>query len=166
MPAVLHLIGIPILFLAGCSSGDLVKPEALAGGEEFKIAVMETAFNRKAGDVTSFADAKTAGYAAIQMHSGQPKGMNKSDPIHPSTSLEIGKDPSVLESWKQTSEELGLKIISLCAGSLNACQVWGRDYEVSMRIAKQTIDACDYLDVPIMLFPFFGNSRFQESDVA
>ena len=51
-------------------------------------------------------------------------------------------------------------------GSLNACQVWGRDYEVSMRIAKQTIDACDYLDVPIMLFPFFGNSRFQESDVA
>ena len=161
-----RLTSILILFLAGCSSGDLDVPEPLAGDEKLKIAVMETAFDRKAGDVTSFADAKAAGYSAIQMHSGQPEGMNKNNPIDPATSLEIGKDPSVLKSWKQASEELGVKIVSLCAGSLNACQIWGRDYEVSMRIAKQTIDACEYLEAPIMLFPFFGNSRFQDSDVA
>jgi|GEM_PF-461699 len=128
-----------------------------------KIAVMETAFGKR-GDVTSIQDAMSAGYAAIQMHSGQPKGFKK--PIDQSIGLEIGKDPAVLESWKAASAEQGVQIISLCAGTLNKCQIWDRDREVAMRIAKQTIDACQKLDAPIMLFPFFGPSKFQDSDEA
>ena len=129
-----------------------------------KIAVMETAFNKR-GDVTSFQDAKAAGYAAIQMHSGQPDGMRQ-DPIDPSTGLAIGNDPHILDDWKKVSTEHGVEIVSLCAGSLNKCQIWDKDRKVAMRIAKQTIDGCHRLGVKIMLFPFFGPSRFQDSDLA
>lgn len=121
-----------------------------------RIAVMETAFKKRA-DVSSFLDAKNAGYAAIQMHSGTPDRK---------TGLPIGNDPAILQSWKKASEEHGVKIISLCAGSLNNCQIWDRDRELAMRIAKQTIDACATLDARLMLFPFFGPSKFQDSDDA
>lgn len=129
-----------------------------------KIAVMETAF-KKRGDVTSIKDAKAAGYNAIQMHSGVPKGFNKK-PIDQSLGLEIGADPSVLKSWMKASKEHDVEIISLCAGSLNKCQIWDRDREVAMRIAKQTIDGCHTMGVHVMLFPFFGPSNFQTSDEA
>ena len=128
------------------------------------IAVMETAF-RKTADVTSFADAKDAGYNAIQMHSGMPDAMRKKS-IDPSTGLAIGEDSSIIPSWKQASEEHGVEIISLCAGCLNKCEIWDKDREVAMRVARQTIDACHQLDVKVMLFPFFGPSNFQDSDEA
>lgn len=128
------------------------------------IAVMETAFNKRA-DATSFQDAKEAGYTAIQMHSGMPQEIRKK-PIDSSTCLAIGKDPSLLEAWKKASSEHGVEIMSLCAGSLNKCEIWDKDREVAMRIAKQTVDACESLDVHTMLFPFFGPSDFQTSDEA
>ena len=131
---------------------------------EARIAVMETAFGKRA-DVTSLEDAKQAGYPAIQMHSGHPKKISKK-PIDPKTSLAIGRDPAILKSWKTASSETGVRIISLCAGSLNRCQIWDRDREVAMRIARQTIDACEALDVHVMLFPFFGPSNFQTSEAA
>ena len=40
--------------------------------DDSKIAVMETAFNKRA-DASSFEDARKAGYNAIQMHSGMPR---------------------------------------------------------------------------------------------
>lgn len=130
-----------------------------------RIAVMETAFGKRA-DVTSFEEAHKAGYRAIQMHSGSPAGMSRKKPIDPKAGLEIGRDPSILDSWKKASQEHGVEIVSLCAGSLNPCQIWDRDREVAMRIAKQTIDGCHRLGVKTMLFPFFGPSNFQESDEA
>ena len=134
--------------------------------EEFraKIAVMETAFKQQA-DVRSLEDARQAGYRAIQMHSGMPPGFRKK-PIDPSAGLAIGADPSIIESWREASDQHGVEIISLCAGCLNKCEIWDRDREVAMRIARQTIDACHSLRVKIMLFPFFGPSRFQTSDKA
>lgn len=129
-----------------------------------KIAVMETAF-QKQGDVSSFLDAKRAGYSAIQMHSGMPAAIRKK-PIDPSLGLAIGSNPSIVKSWAQASEENGVEIISLCAGALNRCQIWDRDREVATRIAKQTIDACHSLGLKVMLFPFFGPSNFQTSDEA
>ena len=130
-----------------------------------KIAVMETALGTRA-DVASFQAAKVAGYTAIQMHSGQPAGMSKKEPIDKKTGLAIGSDPSILQSWKKASAEHGVEITSLCAGSLNACEIWDKDREVAMRIAKQTIDGCHTLGIHVMLFPFFGPSNFQESDEA
>jgi sugar phosphate isomerase/epimerase len=132
-----------------------------ANADEPSIAVMETAFGKQ-GDVSSFQDAKTAGYAAIQMHSGMPKAIRQKQ-IDPTVGLDIGKKPSILQSWKEASEKQGVKIISLCAGSLNRCEIWDRDREVAMRIAKQTIDGCQALNVKTMLFPFFGPSNFQTS---
>ena len=129
-----------------------------------KIAVMETAFQKR-GDVTSFRDAQNAGYNAIQIHSGVPLGFGKKS-VSPSSSLAIGDDPSILESWKTAAQKHGIEIVSLCAGSLNKCQIWGRDREAAMRISKQTIDACHTLDVSTMLFPFFGPSNFQTNDEA
>ena len=129
-----------------------------------KIAVMETAFRKKA-DASSFQDAKQAGYTAIQMHSGMPEAI-RNRPIDSSAGLAIGNDPSLLRSWQSAAEQHDVKIISLCAGSLNRCEIWGRDREVAMRIAKQTIDGCQTLNVPTMLFPFFGPSEFQTSDEA
>ena len=129
-----------------------------------RIAVMETAFGKRA-DASSFADAKAAGYRAMQMHSGQPSGVRKGG-VDPGASLAIAGDPALLESWRKASIEQGVEIVSLCAGSLNKCQIWGRDREVAMRIAKQTIDGCHVLGVKTMLFPFFGPSKFQDSDEA
>lgn len=132
--------------------------------EPAKIAVMETAFNTRA-DVGSFELAKRAGYSAIQMHTGMPEGLSKK-PIDRSLSLEIAANPSVLPSWQAASKKHGVEIISLCAGSLNKCQIWDQDREVAMRIAKQTVDGCHKLGVRVMLFPFFGPSKFQTSDEA
>ncbi|MGI9470530.1 MAG: sugar phosphate isomerase/epimerase family protein [Rubripirellula sp.] len=135
-------------------------------GEEpsSKVAVMETAFRQQA-DASSFRVAKDAGYHAIQMHTGMPDGMRK-QPIDHSVGLAIGADPSLLNAWKQAAKEHDVEVISLCAGSLNKCEIWGRDREVAMRVAKQTIDACHELGVGVMLFPFFGPSDFQERDEA
>ena len=128
------------------------------------IGVMETAFNQRA-DVSSFAAARKAGYRAIQMHTGNPTGA-KSDKSQQSWGLPLASDPSILESWRQASDENDVHIISLCSGCLNKRKIWGKDREISMRIAKQTIDACKALQVPVMLFPFFGPSNFQTDDVA
>jgi len=128
-----------------------------------KIAVMETALGKR-GEASSLLDAKNAGYNAIQMHSGVPEGFKK--PIDSSLGLPLGKDESVVESWKAASQKHGVEIMSLCAGSLNKCEIWDEDREVSMRIAKQTIDACHALNVKTMLFPFFGPSNFQTNDEA
>lgn len=139
-------------------------PESDSPSRSAKIGVMETAFS-KTGDARSFAAAKNAGYWAIQMHSGNPPGMRKK-PLDQSLSLPIGDDPEILKTWQAESEKHGVKIVSLCAGSLNRCQIWDRDRELSMRIAKQTIDGCHTLGLPVMLFPFFGPSDFQTDDVA
>ncbi|MEM7475374.1 MAG: sugar phosphate isomerase/epimerase family protein [Planctomycetota bacterium] len=133
--------------------------------QDSKVAVMETAFGKRA-DASSFEDAKMAGYSAMQMHSGQPEGMQRNKPIDSSIGLAIADDPSQLARWKEESRKHGVDIISLCAGSLNRCQIWDKDREVAMRIAKQTVAACEKLDVKVMLFPFFGPSNFQESDEA
>ena len=129
-----------------------------------KIAVMETAFKKRA-NATSFADAKKAGYHAIQMHTGNPKG-DTSDKSQQSWGLPLGNDPNILKSWKEASKKHDVKIISLCSGCLNKREIWGKDREISMRIAKQTIDACKTLDINLMLFPFFGPSNFQTDDDA
>ncbi len=129
-----------------------------------RIGVMETAFNKR-GDVKSFAIAKAAGYTAMQMHSGMPTGMKKKDHDQ-SAGLPIGDDPAILESWIAASEKHGVEIISLCAGSLNKCQIWDRDRQLAMRIAKQTIDGCEKVGSNVMLFPFFGPSNFQKNDAA
>lgn len=133
-----------------------------AAEADAKIAVMETAFSKR-GDVGSFALAKEAGYTAIQMHSGNPPGMSKKGHDQ-SASLPIGTNPAILDSWIAESEKHGVEIISLCAGSLNRCQIWDRDRELAMRIAKQTIDGCDKVGCEVMLFPFFGPSNFQKDD--
>jgi len=129
-----------------------------------RIGVMETAFNKR-GDVKSFALAQAAGYTAIQMHSGNPPGMKKKGHDQ-SASLPIGDDPAILDSWIEESKKHGVEIISLCAGSLNRCQIWDRDRELAMRIAKQTIDGCEKVGSSVMLFPFFGPSNFQKNDKA
>ena len=129
-----------------------------------RIAVMETAFNKRA-DASSFLDAKKAGYRAMQMHSGMPDAIRKK-PIDPAIELEISKNPALLNEWKKAADEHGIEVVSLCAGSLNRCQIWDRDRKAAMRIAKQTVDACHTLGVKRMLFPFFGPSNFQESDEA
>lgn len=142
----------------------LLVTAASAEQSEHKIAVMETALGKR-GDATSIEDARAAGYQAIQMHSGIPIGFSDK-PIDPSSGLPIANDPSLLEAWQKASRQHDVEIISLCAGSLNKCEIWGRDREVAMRIATQTIDACKRLDVHVMLFPFFGPSNFQTSDEA
>ena len=130
--------------------------------DDSKIAVMETAFNKRA-DASSFEDARKAGYNAIQMHSGMPAG-KRIKKIDPSFNLELATDAKVIERWKEESLKHQVKVISLCAGSLNKCEIWGADRELAMRIAKQTIDACEALGVEVMLFPFFGPSKFQTGD--
>lgn len=129
-----------------------------------QIAVMETAFQKKA-QASSLLDAKRSGYDAIQMHSGMPEAILQK-PIPHTLDLPIAQDPHVLASWKEASRTHGVQIVSLCAGSLNRCEIWDRDRDVAMRIAKQTIDACHELAVPTMLFPFFGPSKFQDDDKA
>ncbi|MDE0937865.1 MAG: DUF1080 domain-containing protein [Mariniblastus sp.] len=171
----------------GCTNGALTADESVAGPiylqgdhtavayrnitltpiihpnkNESKIAVMETAFNKRA-DVSSFEDARKAGYSAIQMHSGMPVG-KKIKKIDSAYSLDLATKKNLIQQWKDASSEHNVKIISLCAGSLNKCEIWGRDRELAMRIAKQTIDACHALDVKIMLFPFFGPSKFQTGE--
>lgn len=142
-----------------------IQTDGDAAEKSSKIAVMETAF-RKSGDVSSIEDAKSAGYSAIQMHSGKIVGAKKKQPIAPDSGLAIGSDPKIVKAWKEAAEKYQVKIVSLCAGSLNKCQIWDRDREVAMRVAKQTIDACHELGVNVMLFPFFGPSNFQEDDEA
>jgi sugar phosphate isomerase/epimerase len=139
-------------------------PQANSEDGRSKIAVMETAFQKRA-DASSLADARQAGYSAIQMHSGMPQGFRKK-PLDRSAGLAIGLDPTIVQSWRGASEQYRVEIISLCAGCLNKCRIWDRDREAAMRVARQTIDACHDLDVSIMLFPFFGPSNFQSSDEA
>lgn len=162
-----------IISLPNISCGQVATPERSNSGNqpnvfqehsEPKIGVMETAFKKRA-NLTSFVDAKKAGYRAIQMHTGNPKGP-ASDKSQQSWGLRLGSDPSITKSWQAASEKHGVKIISLCAGCLNKRQIWGKDREISMRIAKQTIDACESLNVDLMLFPFFGPSNFQTDDDA
>lgn len=129
-----------------------------------RIAVMETALKTRA-DVKSFALAKEAGYTAIQMHSGFPPGMKKKKQDQ-SKGLPIGDDPKILDSWIAASKKHDVEIVSLCAGSLNKCQIWDRDRELAMRIAKQTIDGSHKVGSNVMLFPFFGPSNFQTNDAA
>ena len=81
-------------------------------------------------------------------------------------SLDLATKKNLIQQWKDASSEHNVKIISLCAGSLNKCEIWGRDRELAMRIAKQTIDACHALDVKIMLFPFFGPSEHKKMSTA
>ena len=140
----------------------VLTPILPANRESSKIAVMETAFNKRA-DGSSFEDARKAGYNAIQMHSGMPP-RTKNKKIDPEFNLELATDKNVIERWKEEALEHQVKIISLCAGSLNKCEIWGADRKLAMKIAKQTIDACQELDVEIMLFPFFGPSKFQTGD--
>lgn len=147
---------------AECQDGQ--SPVTAAQSSRTKFAAMESAFH-KLGDVTSILDAKQAGYSAIQMHTGMPAAI-KRKPIVSDLSLDIGKDPSIVQSWHKASQKHNVQIISLCAGALNRCQIWDRDREVAMRIAKQSIDACHTLKVETLLFPFFGPSNFQTSDVA
>lgn len=156
-PISLCLFSVAVMLCVVPSQASSEEPRA-------KIGVMETAFAKRA-DVSSFRDAKQAGYAAIQMHSGTPAGFRKKS-IAPSSSLPLADDPAIVESWRKASQEHGVEIISLCAGSLNKCQIWERDREAAMRVAKQTVDACHTLDVRTMLFPFFGPSNFQDSDEA
>ena len=127
-----------------------------------KIAVMETAFSKRA-DASSFKDARDAGYNAIQMHSGMPAG-KKIKRIDPGFNLDIATDKELIQRWKEESLKHQVKIISLCAGSLNKCEIWGADREIATKIAKQTIDACHELGVEVMLFPFFGPSKFQTGE--
>jgi len=129
-----------------------------------RIAVMETAFKTRA-NLKSFAMAKEAGYTAIQMHSGIPAGMKRKGHDQ-SQGLPIGEDPAILDSWIAESKKQGVEIVSLCAGSLNGCQIWDRDRELAMRIAKQTIDGSHRVGSNVMLFPFFGPSNFQTDDAA
>lgn len=159
---------IPCLVHGQVDSVEKLKPAGVdqlsAEIQPIKVAVMETAFKKRA-DVTSLIDAKKAGYKAIQMHSGNPKG-DRSDKSQQSWGLKLGSDPSILKSWKTASEKHGVKIISLCCGCLNRRQIWDKDREISMRVARQTIDACHELEINLMLFPFFGPSNFQTNDEA
>ncbi len=137
---------------------------ALAQSSAPRIAVMETALGNQA-DPKSFKAARQAGYRAIQMHTGMPDGIRKK-PIDAKSSLPVAEDAALLPAWQKASQAEDVEIISLCTGCLNRCEIWGKDREVAMRVAKQTVDACVQLDVEVMLFPFFGPSKFQESDEA
>ena len=159
---VIHFAMFCVTFLFVASSEGQEKTQPILTNA--RIGVMETAFNKR-GDVKSFALAKEAGYSAIQMHSGNPPGMKKKGHDQ-SASLPIGKDPAILDSWIAESKKHGVEIISLCAGSLNRCQIWDRDRALAMRIAKQTIDGCEKVGSNVMLFPFFGPSNFQKDDKA
>ncbi|MGI9497225.1 MAG: family 16 glycoside hydrolase, partial [Mariniblastus sp.] len=140
----------------------VLTPIVSTNQDDLKIAVMETAFNKRA-DASSFEDARRSGYNAIQMHSGMPAG-KKIKKIPADFNLELTRDKEIIERWKEAALKHQVKVISLCAGSLNKCEIWGADRELAMRIAKQTIDACEALGVEIMLFPFFGPSKFQTGD--
>lgn len=140
----------------------VLTPIVSANQDELKIAVMETAFNKRA-EASSFEDARRAGYNAIQMHSGIPAG-KKIKKIPADFNLELATDKKIVQRWKEESLKHQVKVISLCAGSLNKCEIWGADRELAMRIAKQTIDSCHELGVRVMLFPFFGPSKFQTGE--
>jgi sugar phosphate isomerase/epimerase len=162
------VLSVPYIALGQVDTAERSSPEIeaqlLTNSKPIKIAVMETAFKKRA-DVTSFVDAKKAGYNAIQMHTGNPKG-DRSDKSQQSWGLRLASDPSILKSWQAASKKHDVKIISLCAGCLNRRQIWGKDKEISMRIARQTIDACHALEINLMLFPFFGPSNFQTDEEA
>lgn len=140
----------------------VLTPIVSANQDDLKIAVMETAFNKRA-DVSSFEDARRSGYNAIQMHSGMPAG-KKIKKIPADFNLELTRDKEIIERWKEAALKHQVKVISLCAGSLNKCEIWGADRELAMKIARQTIDACEELGVEVMLFPFFGPSKFQTGE--
>jgi len=131
----------------------VLTPIVSANQDDLKIAVMETAFNKRA-DVSSFEDARRSGYNAIQMHSGMPAG-KKIKKIPADFNLELTRDKEIIERWKEAALKHQVKVISLCAGSLN---------KLAMKIARQTIDACEELGVEVMLFPFFGPSKFQTGE--
>lgn len=140
----------------------VLTPVVSSSGSNSKIAVMETAFMKRA-DASSFEDARRAGYNAIQMHSGFPAG-KKIKKIDSTFNLDLATDKTVIERWRAESLKHQVKVISLCAGSLNKCEIWGTDRKLAMRIATQTIDACQKLGVEVMLFPFFGPSKFQSGE--
>ena len=126
----LAILCLTFLFTASSQGQEKTPPVST----DARIGVMETALKKRA-DVESFAIAKAAGYTAMQMHSGMPPGMKKKGHDQ-SEGLPIGDDPAILESWIAESKKHGVEIISLCAGSLNKCQIWDRDRELAMRIAK------------------------------
>lgn len=165
LPAETHMMNRMLSpVLSGLLLALVATAPACADETRAKIAVMETAFGKR-GEVTSFVDAKNAGYSAIQMHTGTPAGF-RGKSIAADSSLPFAVDPSILDSWRTASRKHDVEIVSLCAGCLNKCQIWDRDHEASMRVTRQTIDACQELRVPTMLFPFFGPSNFQTSDEA
>ncbi len=123
--------------------------------EEAKIGVMETAFGYR-GKVESIALAKKAGYQGIQIHTGKLDAEN----------VLTLSDPELLAEFRKASEEHEVEIISLCAGSMNKLTIWqkGPDRERGLAIMKQSLAACQALDCPILLFPFFGPSNFTQGE--
>jgi len=119
------------------------------------VAVVETTFGNKA-NIESIKLAREAGYEGIQMHSGD---FRVEDGDNSQVNLDIAIKPELLASWKKEADAQGIKIVSLNAGGLNSCEVYGKDKELALRIAKQTIDGCAYLGCKQMLFPFFGKSK-------
>ncbi len=119
-----------------------------AGAPE--LAVMETAFGTRA-KVENIELAKKAGYQGIQLHTGD---------LDESGLLPFSY-PSILRQFKEASAEHGVEIVSLCAGTMNRLPCWEPETkEKSLSVAIQSIRACQALDVPILLVPFFGRSAF------
>lgn len=115
-----------------------------------KIAVMETAFGNRS-KVESVAMAKEAGYAGVQIHTGNIG----SDGILTLARLEV------IEEFKAARKKHGIEIVSLCAGSMNGCNSQDPEaFKKAVNIGRQSIEACGALDVPVLLVPFFGKAQF------
>ncbi|MEM9161161.1 MAG: TIM barrel protein, partial [Verrucomicrobiota bacterium] len=121
-----------------------------AGNSAPKIAIMETALGNRA-KVESLAQAKEAGYAGVQLHTGE---------LDEAGVLTMA-EPALIAALVEAREKTGIEIVSLCAGSMNKFSSWDPETRgVSLSIGKQSIDACVALDTPMLLIPFFGKGWF------
>jgi len=120
-----------------------------------KVSVMETAFGLRCSPV-SLKLAKEAGYAGVQIHTGN---------LDKEGQLTISR-PDVQRSFLEARSKENVKIVSLCAGAMNRIPVWklGKERDRGLAIMTQSIQACSVFGCDLLLFPFFGPSNFQEDE--
>ena len=120
-----------------------------------KLAVMETAFGNR-GLVESVELAGKAGFQGVQIHTGT---LSKDGVL-------TLADKALQQQFRDASKTHHIKIISLCAGSMNRITIWkdGKDREHALAIMTQSIEACEALGCNVLLFPFFGPSNFQKGE--
>ena len=69
--------------------------------------------------------------------------------------------PDVIQSFKDARAAHQVEIVSLCAGEMNKFNAWmPESRKAALSIGRQSIEACNALEVPILLVPFFGKAQF------